>query len=351
MADLSSTPFGVVDGQSVTRWVLRDGPVEAAVLTYGGIVQALRVPDRDGHVDDVVLGFDTLNAYVAGHPYLGATVGRFANRIAHGRFALDGATHQLPVNNGPNCLHGGPDAFDRRVWDVEPLATTNGAAIRLNLLSPDGDNGFPGALTVSVTMTVTGSVLRLDYRAATDAPTIVNLTNHSYLNLAGAGSGTVEDHELTIDASRYVPIDRSLIPTGELADVRGTPFDFREERRLGSRLRDAHEQLVRAQGYDHCLVLDRTAGDQPSRCARLRDPGSGRVLEVWTDEPAVQLYSGNFLDATLVGKGGAIYRQTDALCLETEHLPDSPNQPTFPSTVLRPGETFRSTTELRFSAA
>ena len=351
MATVSSSEPGAVDGTPVQRWLLADPPVQVAVLSYGATIQSLEVSDRGGEVADVVLGFDDVEAYAAEHPYFGATVGRFANRIAQGRFSLDGREHRLPVNNGPNCLHGGTTGFDRQHWAGTPTGDGDAAGVRLELVSPDGDNGVPGTLSVAVTMTLRGATLRLHYEAMTDAPTIVNLTNHSYLNLAGAGSGTVENHELQVAASRYLEISPELVPTGRLSDVHGTPFDFTSPRPLGSLLRAADEQIVRAQGYDHCLVLDRAADSAPSLAARVHDPGSGRVLEVWTDQPGVQLYSGNFLDATLVGKSGRVYRQGDALCLETQHFPDSPNQPAFPSTVLRPGETFRSTTELRFSTA
>jgi aldose 1-epimerase len=351
VAHLSSSDVGSVDGQPVQRWTLREGPVEVAVLTYGALLQSVTVPDRHGEPADVVLGFDDLDDYVADHPYFGATIGRFANRIARGRFVLDGVEHRLPANNGANCLHGGTSGFDRRVWAATEVTEAGRAGVRLELVSPDGDNGFPGTLTTSVTVTLQDATLRLDYAATTDAPTVVNLTNHTYVNLAGAGSGTVEHHELELAASRYLPVTPDVIPTGELAEVSGTPFDFTTAQPLGRRLRDGNEQLVRGQGYDHCLVLDRSAGEAISRAAWLHDPGSGRVLEVWTDEPGVQLYTGNQLAATLVGKRDRVYRQADAVCLETQHFPDSPNQPSFPSTVLRPGERFTSTTEFRFTVA
>jgi aldose 1-epimerase len=352
MTTLSRSNLGDVEGIPLQRWLLEDPPVQVAVLSYGATIQSIAVPDRTGEVADVVLGFDDAAGYAAAHPYFGATVGRYANRIAQGRFRLDGQECPLPINNGRNCLHGGTAGFDRRHWDVTPVERDGSAGVRLDLTSPAGDNGFPGTLSVAVTMTLRGSHLRLDYEATADAPTVINLTNHSYFNLGGAGSCSVEEHELQVSASRYVEVTPELIPTGRLADVRGTPFEFGTAQPLGSRLRVGDEQIVRAQGYDHCLVLDSTAAEGPtSMAARVRDPGSGRVLEVWTDQPGVQLYSGNFLDATLVGKGGRVYRQSDGFCLETEHFPDAPNQPAFPSTVLRPGETFSSTTELRFTAA
>jgi aldose 1-epimerase len=340
-----------VNGQPVERWSLREGPTEVAVLTYGAIIQSLVVPDRNGALADIVLGFDDLEGYVDEHPYFGATIGRYANRIAGGRFVLDGAQYQLPVNNGPNCLHGGTSGFDRRVWEATDVTQAGTVGVRLELVSPDGDNGFPGTMATSVTMTLRDATLRLAYEATTDAPTVLNLTNHSYFNLAGAGSGTVENHEVEIAASRYLPVRADVIPTGELAEVTGTPFDFTSPQPLGRRLRDGHEQLVRGQGYDHCFVLDRPAGNDISRAARVHDSSSGRVLDVWTDQPGVQLYTGNQLAATLVGKQHRVYRQADGVCLETQHFPDSVNQPSFPSTVLRPGERFTSVTELRLGSA
>ena len=351
MAHISSSDLGSVHGQPVQRWSLREGLIEVSVLTYGALIQSLLVPDRHGAVADVVLGFADLDDYVGEHPYFGATIGRYANRIDRGRFLLDGTQFQLPVNNGPNCLHGGTRGFDRRVWQATDVSEAGSIGVRLELVSPDGDNGFPGTLSTSVTMSLRDTTLRLAYEATTDAPTAVNLTNHSYFNLAGAGSGTVENHELEIVARRYLPVTSDVIPTGELADVTGTPFDFTSPQPLGRRLRDGNEQLVRGQGYDHCFVLDRLANQSISRAARVHDPASGRVLEVWTDQPGVQLYTGNQLAATLVGKQHRIYRQADAVCLETQHFPDSVNQPTFPSTVLRPDERFTSTTELRFENA
>lgn len=348
MLGLEVAPFGSVEGRPVDRWVLRAGDLEAAVLTYGGTIQALHVPDRYGSPADVVLGFPTLEGYLGDQPYLGATIGRYANRITRGRFSLDGREYQLPVNRAPNCLHGGTTGFDRRIWDAEPVESADSVGVRLGLVSPDGDNGFPGTLTVTVTMTLSTTGLRLDYEATTDAPTVLNLTNHSYFNLAGAG--TVEGHVLEIAAARFTLAGPDEVPTGELAPVEGTPFDFRSPTAIGARIRQGHPQVVQAQGYDHNYVLDRTAGDPLSFAARVLDPASGRELEVWTDQPGVQLYTSNFLDGTLVGKGEQVYRQTDALCLETQHFPDSVNQPEFPSTVLRPGERFASTTELRITS-
>jgi len=348
---MESAPFGrLKDLRSVERLVLRSHQLEVALLTFGATIASVRTPDRHGRVDDVVLGFDDLDGYLGPHPYFGAVIGRFANRIAGGRFTLDGEEHQLPVNNGPNCMHGGTVGFDRHVWSAhEPRDPDGGDAVELRHVSPDGDMGFPGELAANVTYTVRDGDLRVDYEATTDRATVVNLTNHSYFNLAGAGSGTVEGHEMRLAASRFTPVDADLIPTGELAPVAGTPLNFVTSQPIGAALRTGAEQVVRARGFDHNWVIDGADGSV-RLAAQVREPNSGRVLEVWTDQPGVQFYSGNFLDATLAGKGGRVYRQGDAFCLETQHFPDSPNQPEFPSTVLRPGETYRTSTVFRFRA-
>ncbi len=345
---MEQSSFGHLDdGRAVDRIVLRSDALEVAVLTHGATVQSVLVPDRDGRVNDVVLGFDDLSGYLAPHPYFGATIGRFANRIARARFTLDGVQHRLPANNGPSCLHGGTVGFDRHLWSMhEPGGQPGSDSVALSHVSPDGDMGFPGALTATVTFTVSGPDLRIDYQATTDRPTVVNLTNHSYFNLAGAGSAT--DHEVHLLASRFTPVDDTVVPTGEITDVAGTPLDFTSFRTIGSALRQPHEQLRRAHGLDHNWVID-GAGDGAMRlAAAVREPSSGRVMEVWTDQPGVQFYTGNLLDGTVVGKGGQVYRKGDAFCLETQHFPDSPNQPAFPSTVLRPGETYRTSTVFRF---
>ncbi len=348
MTDVRREQFGVLDdGREVDRFELRDGDIQATVLSWGATLASLVMPDRTGDRADVVLGFDELTGYAGAHPYLGATVGRFANRLARGRFTLDGVEHVVPANDGANALHGGPVGFDRAVWAAEVLP--DAGAVRFTHSSPDGDMGFPGRLDVTVTYTLDGSTLRWDYEASTDQPTVLNLTNHAYLNLAG--HGTAEHHELVVDASRFVSVDGEGIPTGDLLPVDGTPLDFRTVKPLGRDLRVASPHVVRAKGYDHSFVLDRESGAPPSRAAHVHDPDSGRTVEVWTDQPGVQLYSGNFLDATLVGRGGVVYRQGDAVCLETQHLPDSPNHDGFPSTVLRPGEHFRSTTWWSLSAS
>jgi aldose 1-epimerase len=342
----------LADGTAVHRWTLaNDRGMTVAVLTYGGIIQTLEVPDRDGVPANVVLGLATLDDYVAGNrPYLGALIGRYANRIAAGAFTLDGRTWRLPVNNPPNSLHGGTEGFDKRVWH----ATGTGDGVELAYTSPDGEMGYPGTLEVRARYTLTAdNQLRIDYQATTDAPTVVNLTNHSYLNLAGEAAGTIEGHRLQLNAGRYTPTDATNIPTGELAPVAGTPFDFTTAQAVGERIDDDDEQLRFGLGYDHNYVLDRPAGSEGTLvlAARVEDPGSGRVLEVETTEPGIQLYSGNQLDGSLTGTGGVAYGPRSGLCLETQHFPDSPNQPGFPSTVLRPGEVHRSATVYRFGVS
>lgn len=321
-------------------YVLESAVLTARVASFGAILHTLDAPDREGRRANVVLGRPTLDDYRADNdPHFGAVCGRYANRIAGARFTLDGIEHRLVANDGPNTLHGGPDGFDRREWEAERADDS----LLLRLTSPDGDMGFPGELRVEVRYTLDEDALRIDYRAETDRPTVANLTNHTYWNLAGEGSGSIEEHVLEVAASRFVRVGPGAIPTGELAPVDGTPLDFREPRRLGERLRDAHEQLALTRGYDHSLVLD--DGAQPA--ARLHDPASGRVLEVTTTEPALHVYTGNHLDGTLAGTSGGLYRQGDGVALEAQHFPDSPNHPEFPSTVLRPGDELRSTTTYR----
>ncbi|MGC9437616.1 aldose epimerase family protein [Streptomyces sp. WG5] len=344
--------FGkLADGTKVYRWSLENGGTRMKVLSYGGVVQSLEIPDRRGRHENVSLGFDNLDDYVARSPHFGALIGRYGNRIAKGRFTLDGKEYQLSVNDDENSLHGGALGFDYRVWDVEPFTEGSDVGLVLHYTSVDGEMGYPGTLKAKVTYTLTRrGEWRIDYEATTDKATVVNLTSHVYWNLAGEGSGTVEDHELSIAASRYTPTDAGLIPTGELAKVSGTPFDFRRAKPIGRDIRDAHPQLVTAKGFDHNWVLDKGITERPEHIATLRDRASGRTLRIATDQPGLQFYSGNFLDGTLTGTGGSLYRQGDALCLETQHFPDSPNQPSFPSTVLRPGETYRTTTVHSFDA-
>jgi aldose 1-epimerase len=351
MTGVRSEPFGVTEsGESVERYVLGNGHLEVSLLTWGATVQSLLVPDRNGDHADVVLGFDGLTGYLGEHPYFGAVIGRYANRIARGRFFLDGVAYQVPPNDRGNALHGGPEGFHRKVWSARPTGSDDAPAVELIHVSPYGDMGFPGTLESTVTYTLDGDQIRIDYRATTDRPTVVNLTQHSYFNLAGPNGGSIESHELEIRASHYLSVDAESIPTGQPAPVDGTPFDFRRSKLVGRDIGRADEQLAHGLGYDHSWVLDRSSGSL-SLAARVIEPGSGRGLEVLTTEPAVQFYSGNQLDGTLRGKGNRPYQQREGMCLETQHLPDSPNRPDFPSVVLRPGETHESTTVWRFSTA
>lgn len=326
------------------------GGIELDVSSYGGIVTRLLVPDREGRLADIVLGHEAVADYVDNVPYFGAIVGRYGNRIARGRFTLDGVAYELATNNGANHLHGGNRGFDKVVWDAAPYSTDSEAEIVLTHVSPAGNEGYPGELSARVTYALTTEdELRIDYEATTDAPTVVNLTHHTYWNLAGHDAGTILDHELTVHASRFTPVDEGLIPTGELRPVGGTPLDFREPAAIGARIEADDEQIRFGGGYDHNYVLDGWTDDGTLRAAAvLRDTMSGRRMEVLTTEPGLQLYSGNFLGG--IGKGGARYGKRWGMCLETQHFPDSPNQPTFPSTVLRPGDAYRSTTVYRFSA-
>jgi aldose 1-epimerase len=348
---ITRMPFGTLrDGKPVELFTLTNAHgLEAAIMTYGATVVSLRTPDRAGRLDDIVLGYPTLAGYLGKSPYFGAIVGRYGNRIARGRFTLDGATYGLATNDGPNHLHGGVRGFDKVVWSASPSETETSAAVALSYTSPAGEEGYPGTLAVRVTYTLTDeNELRIDYLATTDRATPVNLTQHSYFNLAGAGSGDILRHVLTIAADRYTPVDATLIPTGEIASVTGTPFDFRTPTAIGARIGQHDVQLERGRGYDHNWVLTR-AGDSLALAARVTEPTSGRTLDVLTTEPGMQFYSGNFLDGTITGKDGRVYRHRYGFCLETQHFPDSPNHPNFPSTILRPGREYRSTTVFKFS--
>lgn len=341
-------PFGTMpDGKAVERFTLTNANgVELKAISYGGIITSLRVPDRSGRIDDIVLGFDRIEAYLKDHPFVGAIIGRYGNRIAKGAFTLDGATHKLATNNGPNHLHGGARGFDKVLWTAEPVAGRN--AITFSRTSPDGEEGYPGNLRVQVTYTLTdANELIVDYRATTDKATPVNLTQHSYFNLAGQASGGILDHQLMLNADRYTPVTDTLIPTGELAPVAGTPFDFRKPTAIGARIDQDHVQLKSGKGYDHNWVLNRS-GTGLQLAARVTEPTTGRTMEIATTEPGIQFYSGNFLDGTLTGKGGAVYKHRTGFCLETQHFPDSPNQPKFPSTILRPGSEYKTSTVFTF---
>ena len=326
--------------------------LEVQAITYGAIITSIKVPDKAGKIADVALGFDRPEQYWAEPfpPYFGAIVGRYGNRIAKGKFTIDGKPFSLAINNTPNSLHGGTKGFDKQLWTVTTKDGAGGSSATFSRTSPDGEEGYPGALQARVTYTLTEkNELIVDYHATTDKATPVNLTQHSYFNLAGEGSGTILDHELTIDADRYTPVDDTLIPTGELAPVQGTPFDFRKATAIGARIEQANAQLTNGKGYDHNWVLNRKAAGL-QHAATLRDPKSGRTLDIATTEPGLQFYSGNFLDGTIKGKGGHVYALRSGLCLETQHYPDSPNKPSFPSTILQPGKSYESRTVFTFSA-
>jgi aldose 1-epimerase len=348
---VTSQPFGKIpDGTPVEVFTLSDGTVEAQIISYGGIVLSLKTPDRNGNSADVVLGFDDLNGYYTnsnspGGAFFGAIIGRYGNRIAHGSFALDGKKYSLPLNNGENSLHGGPHGFNNVVWKAKEIPD----GVELIYLSKDGEAGYPGNLTTTVRYTLVKGELKIDYSATTDKNTVVNLTNHSYFNLAGQGKGDILKHQLTLMASRFTPVDAGLIPTGELRPVPGTPFDFTKPTVIGERIDADDEQIKLGHGYDHNWVLDATGG-KVALAAEAYDPSSGRVLQVLTTEPGVQFYTGNFLDGTIKGKGGVSYGKRSAFCLETQHFPDSPNHPDFPTTELKRGQRYHTVTVFKFFA-
>ncbi|MFZ0138276.1 MAG: aldose epimerase family protein [Candidatus Sulfotelmatobacter sp.] len=343
---VAKQPFGhTPEGTPVEIYTLADGEIEARIMTYGGIVVSLRTPDRNGKLDDIVLGCNSVEKYVVQTAHFGGIIGRYANRIAHGTFQLDGKTYSIPKNDGDNALHGGIRGFDKLVWAAKEIKD----GIELTYVSKDGDQGFPGNLTTTVRYTLSGSSLRIEYSATTDKDTVINLTNHSYFNLAGQGNGDILGHVLKIDASRFTPVDATLIPTGELKPVEGTPFDFRTPHVIGERIDADDAQLRLGLGYDHNFVLDHPAG-QLAEAAEVYEPTTGRILRVSTTEPGLQFYTGNHLDGSITGKEGRVYKRRFALCLETQHFPDSPNHPSFPSTELKPGQRFHSVTVLEFSA-
>ena len=351
---ISKMAFGkTADGREVSLYTLKNAEgMEVAISNYGGTIISLKVPDRAGHVEDVVLGFDNLDGYLQkGNPYFGATVGRYANRIAKGQFTIDGKTYHVPVNNGPNSLHGGLKGFDKQVWSAKDSSDSKGQHLALHYVSKDGEEGYPGNLTVDVTFTLPADRNELDvqYSASTDKDTVLNLTNHSYFNLAGQGNGDILKHKVRLSASQFTPTDENLIPTGELRSVAGTPFDFRQEQTIGARIDGSDDQLKGGLGYDHNFVIDGGGHGKLTLAARAVDPGSGRVLEVLTTEPGVQFYTGNHL-GTVPGKGGKVYNFRYAFCFETQHYPDSPNHPAFPTTELKPGQKFHSETVYRFSS-
>jgi aldose 1-epimerase len=352
-AGLKKSAFGKTkDGQPVDLFTLTNARgMVVAITNYGGVVVSIQVPDRNGKFADVVLGFDTFEGYLNNTPFFGALVGRYGNRIAKARFTLDGHEYRLAPNDNGNSLHGGLKGFDKRVWKASDVSTKEVPALELAYLSKDGEEGYPGNLSVKVTYSLTpNNGLKIDYAASTDKETVLNLTNHSYFNLAGQGEGDILSHLMTINADRFTPVDATLIPTGELKSVAGTPLDFRKPTAIGARIDANDQQMKFGRGYDHNFVLNRKDGAL-ILAARVTEPSSGRVLEVLTTQPGLQFYTGNFLDGSIHGKAGKVYPRRSAFCMETQHFPDSPNHPAFPTTVLKPGEHFQSTTVFRFSTA
>jgi aldose 1-epimerase len=349
---ISKEPFGkTADGHELSLYTLQSpSGMKVTITNFGGVITTIQVPDRTGKMGDVVLGYENSAPYLTKETnnYFGALVGRYGNRLAHGKFTIDGHDYQVPINDGPNALHGGPVGFNSKVWDAKDVSSGSTPILELHYKSPDGEMGFPGNLDATVRYTLDKNSLHIDYAATTDKATVLNLTNHSYFNLAGAGAKSVLDHKVMIAADRFTPVDETLIPTGALEPVAGTPLDFRKAMPIGARIDTPDEQIKRGKGYDHNYVLN-AAGDIRKLAARVEEPTSGRILEVFTDQPGLQFYSGNFLTGTSKGIGG-VYERRSAFCMETQHFPDSPNHPSFPTTLLKPGQKFHSTTIFRFSA-
>lgn len=348
---VSEAPFGQMpDGEAVELFTLKNANgMTVEIASYGATITSIQVPDRDGNMGEVTLGFDNLESYLGGHPFFGVVAGRYANRIANGQFRLNGQVYDLAKNNGPNHLHGGLAGFDKKLWDATSFDNADGIGVALTYVSPDGEEGYPGTLTSKVTYTLTDdNTIQIDYEARTDAPTVINLTNHAYFNLKDAGASTILGHEIEINADQYIPTDDTNIPLGPLADVAGTPFDLRAPVAIGAGINKEDEQIKFGFGYDHTFVINRESGGLVL-AAEVYEPTTGRMMEVLTTEPGVQFYTGNHLDGSLTGKDGVTFQRRTGFCLETQHYPDSPNQPDYPSTVLRPGQTYRSTTAYRFS--
>ena len=349
---ITKRPYGTTtDGKSVDEYTLTNANgIEVKIINYGGVITSVRVPDRNGTLGNVVLGCATLADYETKSAYFGALIGRYGNRLANGIFTLGGKTYTVANNNGPNGLHGGLKGFDKQVWAAKEAQIDTGVGLELTYVSADGEEGYHGTLSVTVVYSLTeDNGLRINYRATTDQTTVVNLTNHSYFNLAGNGAGAIYDHILQLNADHYTPVNATLIPTGDIAPVAGTPFDFRAAKRIGTGIRSGHEQIVFGRGYDHNLIVNHQTEGSLDMAARVYEPTTGRVMHVWTIEPGVQFYTGNFLDGSVIGSSGGMYRQGDAFCLETQHFPDSPNQLHFPTTTLNPGETYQTTTVYQFT--
>jgi len=349
---MKKQPFGKTsDGQEVDLYTLTNKKgMEVAITNFGGIIVSLKAADRHGKLDDVVLGYDSLDGYLTNKAFFGALIGRYGNRIAHGKFALNGSTYTLPKNDGDNTLHGGPEGFNKRVWTAKDVSGAKGQALELSYLSKDGEEGFPGNVSAKVVYTLTDqNEVTIAYSATTDKETVLNLTNHSYFNLAGQGTGDILGHQLMIRGDHITAVDDTLIPTGELRPVKDTPFDFTHATAIGARINQDDPQIKVGKGYDHNWVLNSHGAHSPVLAAEAYEPNSGRVLQVLTVEPGVQFYSGNFLDGTITGKGGKVYKHRYGFCLETQHFPDSPNHPKFPSTTLKPGQTYSTTTIFKFS--